>query len=155
MPGFIPLSRGSLVLDLIVVAMALVVPILLFSIYTVRHQKNLKRHRIIQTTLGIVLGLAVITFELDMRINGWRDLARPSPYYDTLVFPALIIHLLFAIPSLILWGYTIIMAYRQSIETNLNKGRFRHKKLGLLSSYSMVGTAITGWIFYGLAFIAS
>ncbi len=155
MPGFIPSSRASFVLDLIVLAMALVVPILVLSIYRVRVWQNIALHRLIQTTLGLVLGVAIIAFEWDMRINGWRDLAEPSPYYESWVFPALILHLCFAVPTLFLWTYTIIMALKHSIDQKSGKARFQHKKFGLLSSYSMVGTAVTGWIFYWLAFIAS
>ncbi|MBC7659357.1 MAG: DUF420 domain-containing protein [Chitinophagaceae bacterium] len=155
MAGFIPTSRGSFVLDFIVVAMGLIVPIMLFSIRTVKIRKNLALHRLIQIGLGITLGIAIVAFELDMRINGWRHLAMPSPYYNTLVFPALIVHLCFAVPTLVLWTYTIAQAVKYTIEKQVNQARNQHKRLGLYSSYSMIGTAITGWIFYYLAFIAA
>lgn len=154
MPGFIPSSRGSFILDFIVSAMALVVLILGFSVFTVKFKQNLRLHRAIQIVLGVVLGLTILAFELDMRINGWRHLARASPYYESWVFPSLILHLCFAIPTLLLWGYTIAMALRHSIEKSHNHARFQHKKLGRLSSYAMIGTAVTGWIFYGFAFMA-
>ena len=154
MPGFLPSSRGSFILDFIVVAMALVVPILGFSVFSVKIKKNPALHRVIQIVLGIVLGLAIVIFELDMRINGWRQLAEPSPYYDSWVFPSLIIHLCFSIPTLILWAYTIFTALKHSIDKSPNPSRFKHKKLGRLSSYAMIGTALTGWIFYWFAFIA-
>ncbi|MBC7531740.1 MAG: DUF420 domain-containing protein [Oligoflexus sp.] len=154
MPGFLPSSRGSFILDFIVVAMALVVPILGFSVFTVKIKKNLILHRVIQIVLGIVLGLAIVVFELDMRINGWRQLAEPSPYYDSWVFPSLIIHLCFSIPTLVLWAYTIFTALKHSIDKSHNPARFKHKNLGRLSAYAMIGTALTGWIFYWFAFIA-
>ncbi|RYZ16123.1 MAG: DUF420 domain-containing protein [Sphingobacteriales bacterium] len=155
MPGFLPSSRGSFILDFIVVAMAAVVPILLYSLWLVKVRKNLKFHRSIQIALGLILGVAIVAFELDMRINGWRHLAEPSPYYETYVFPSLIIHLCFAIPALFLWSYTIYAGVRHRIEININKARIQHRKLGLASAYAMVGTTVTGWIFYYLAFIAS
>lgn len=155
MSGFIPSSRGSFILDFIVVAMALVLPILIFSIWHVKYKKNLAFHRTLQIGLGSVLGIAIIAFELDMRIFGWRHLAEPSPYYETLVFPLLIIHLCFAIPTLFLWSYTIFMGIKHSIEKSLNKARKQHKLLGTTSAYMMVGTTVTGWIFYYFAFIAS
>lgn len=154
MSGFIPNSRGDFVLDFIVVAMALVVPILAFSIFQTKYKKNNSLHRVIQIALGIILGVAIVAFELDMRINGWRHLAEPSPYYDSLVFPSLIIHLCFAIPSLVLWSYTIYMGLKHSIDKQINSARIQHKKWGYLSSYFMLGTTITGWIFYYLAFMA-
>lgn len=154
MPGFLPSSRGSFLLDFIVVAMALVVPILGFSVFSVKMKKNLGLHRSIQIVLGVVLGLAIVAFELDMRINGWRHLAEPSPYYNSLVFPSLIVHLGLSIPTLGLWTYTIIMALKHSINRSHNAARLQHKKLGRWSAYAMIGTAVTGWIFYWFAFMA-
>lgn len=155
MQGFIPSSRGSFILDFIVVAMAAVVPLLIFSIWQAKYRKNLAFHKTMQITLGSVLGVAVIAFELDMRIFGWRHLAEASPYYETLVFPALILHLFFAVPALFLWTYTIYAGIKHGIEKSLSKHRIQHKKLGLYSAIFMIGTTVTGWIFYYLAFIAS
>lgn len=155
MPGFLPYSRGSFILDFIVVAMALVLPVLAWSIWLVKSKKNLAFHKTIQIGLGLVLGLAIVAFELDMRINGWRHLAEPSPYYETWVFPSLLLHLCFAIPTLFLWTYTIFAGLKHSIEKSWNKAREQHRKLGLASSYMMAGTTVTGWIFYYFAFIAS
>ncbi len=155
MTGFLPNSRGSLILDLIVVAMALVIPVMLYSLVAVRRHKNFERHRIIQISLGLILGVAILAFEVDMRWNGWRHLAEASPYFESLVFPALYVHLCFAIPTLFLWVYTIFMASKYQISRAAGGApRFRHKTFGRLSAYSMIATTITGWIFYYLAFIA-
>ncbi len=154
MQGFIPSSRGSFILDFIVLAMAAVLPVLFYSILQVKLKKNIPFHRTLQIALGIILGIAIIAFELDMRINGWRHLAEPSPYYSSLVIPALAIHLSFAIPTLLLWAFTIYSALKNKIDTNDNKARSLHKKLGMFSAYYMLATTVTGWIFYYLAFIA-
>ena len=156
MPGFLPLSRASFILDLIVVAMAVVIPVLIYSLVAVRRDKNFEKHRFIQIGLGLVLGVAILAFEVDMRFNGWRHLAEPSPFYETLVFPALYLHLAFAIPTLFLWAYTIFMASKHRIsQAGPSPTRFRHKFFGRLSAYTMILTTLTGWIFYYLAFIAS
>ncbi len=155
MPGFLPSSRATLILDLIVVAMALVIPIMLYSLAAVRRLKNYERHKFIQIGLGLILGLAIIAFEIDMRLNGWRHLAEASPFYETWVFPALYVHLACAVPTLLLWVYTISMALKQQIIRPLaGQPRFRHKLFGRLSAYSMMATALTGWLFYWLAFMA-
>ncbi len=154
MSGFIPHSRGSFMLDFVVVAMAAVLPLLWYSIRQARTHKNYSYHKKLQSVLGVVLGAAILAFELDMRIWGWRHLAEPSPYYDSFVFPALVIHLCFAIPTLFLWTYTIYAALRHSIEKSVNKARIQHRKLGPISAYFMFGTTVTGWIFYYLSFIA-
>ncbi len=154
MSGFIPGSRGSLILDLLVTAMAVILPLLGFSVFISRSRKNYRIHRVIQSVLGLILGLAVIAFEVDMRVNGWRQLAEPSPYYHSWVFPSLILHLCFSIPTLLIWTYTIVQAFRQSIEHTYNKARIQHRKLGWISTYAMVGTTLTGWLFYYLSFLA-
>lgn len=144
-------------LDLIVLAMAIVIPILVYSMGAVQKHRDIKTHRMIQISLGIILGLAILAFEIDMRFFGWRDQAKASPYFETWVFPSLYVHLFFAIPTLFLWVYTITMAVRHRIH-QMSEGsrsqRFRHKFFGRLSAYTMIATALTGWVFYYLAFVA-
>jgi uncharacterized membrane protein YozB (DUF420 family) len=152
--GFLPMSRASFTLDFIALAMAAVIPVMLVSLYQVRERKNYQLHKRIQILLGLVLGVAILVFELDMRLYGWRQYAEASPYYTTLVIPSLIFHLFFAIPTLFLWIYTIVMALRQRIDTENGKSRFRHKFFGRLSAYAMIGTTLSGWLFFWLAFMA-
>ncbi len=152
--GFLPGSRASFILDFIVVAMAVILPLMIYSLLLVRRHKNYTGHRNMQIILGVVLGVAILAFELDMRIRGWRHLAEASPYYDSWVFPSLYFHLCFAIPTLILWSYTIFQAVRHQIIASSHPTRFRHKTFGRLSAYSMIATTLTGWIFYCLAFVA-
>ncbi|WP_141732951.1 DUF420 domain-containing protein [Oligoflexus tunisiensis] len=154
MDGFLPFSRASFVLDFIAVAMAAVIPVMMISLFQVRKRKNIDLHRRLQIILGVVLGLAILIFELDMRLYGWRQYAEPSPYYDTLVMPALLVHLVFAIPTLLLWIFTIFMALRHRIHTSTGKHRIRHKLFGRLSAYAMLGTTVSGWLFFWLAFMA-
>jgi len=152
--GFLPMSRASFVLDFIALAMAAVIPMMLVSLYKVRKRKNHQLHKRIQVLLGVVLGLVILVFELDMRLYGWRQYAEVSPYYETLVIPSLIFHLFFAIPTLFLWAYTIVMALRHRIDAETGKYRFRHKFFGWLSACAMIGTTLSGWLFFWLAFMA-
>jgi putative membrane protein len=152
--GFLPLSRASFVLDFIAVAMAAVIPVMLISLFQVRQRKNFALHRRLQIILGVVLGLAILVFELDMRLFGWRQYAEASPYYNTWVMPALFAHLFFAIPTLFLWIFTIFMALRHQIHTHPGRHRFQHKLFGRLSAYAMLGTTVSGWLFFWLAFMA-
>ena len=154
MNGFLPCSRGSLILDFIALVMAIIIPLMLYSIFAVRYRKQYKVHRRLQISLGLGLGLALTGFELDMRINGWRQFAEASPYYQSLVFPALWLHLAIAVPTLFLWIYTIFMALRQHSTYGTSGFKFRHKVFGRLSAYAMLGTAVSGWLFFWLAFLA-
>jgi hypothetical protein len=46
------------------------------------------------------------------------------------------------------------MALRQRIDTQTGKYRFQHKFFGRLSAYAMIGTTLSGWLFFWLAFMA-
>ena len=93
---FLPMSRASVMMDIVAISLILLLPILFYSIFSVRLKKRTALHRKLQITLGTVLGFAILLFEIDVRISGWRHLAEPSPYYETWVFPALFVHLFFA-----------------------------------------------------------
>lgn len=152
----LPMSRATLIMDFVVIALIILLPVLCYSIHAIRYRRNVVKHRRLQTFLGIVLGIAIIAFELDVRINGWRHLAEQSPFYDTLVFPSLFLHLIFAIPTLITWTTVLVSSLRNFRGGNVSQSKIdRHKLLGRLSAIGLFMTSITGWIFFWLAFIAS
>ena len=79
--GLLP-TRGSLMLDLVAIAMVAVTIVLCYSIYLVRVHKKHKLHRRIQIATAITLSVALLFFELDVRLfTDWRVLAEPSPYF--------------------------------------------------------------------------
>src|SRR5436189_1738808 len=117
--GFVPGSRGSLMLDVVFIAMFVIVPLLAASIYLVKYRRQYPLHKKLQLTMATVLLVAVLLFELDIRINGWEQRAEPSPYFDPVhkwTCPAglaLIVHLSFAVPTLVLWTIVVIQALRK------------------------------------------
>ncbi len=154
--GFLP-TRGSLMLDFVSVAMLGVTAVLSFSIFQVR-SGNRDLHRFIQITTMVVLTLALIAFEIDVRFfTDWREIAKPSPYYESgWVHVSLWIHLAFAIPTPIVWVVVIWMAltrFRGGYEA-ADFNRF-HRISGRIAASMMFMTACTGWMFYYLAFVAS
>jgi len=157
-PGFLG-TRGSFMLDLVFVAMFLVVPAMFWSVQQVRRGRY-ELHRWVQTTLGIVLGVAVLAFEIDMRVHGWQDRAEPSAFWSTgaLNDPidySLAVHLAFAIPNAVLWAVTLVQAWRHIPRPTLpNDYSRRHRCWGWLTVVFMTMTAVTGWVFYYLAFVA-
>src|SRR5438874_8849869 len=101
-------TRGSFMLDVVFLAMFAVLPLLAVSIYLVKQQKY-SVHKTINLILGTVLLIAVLAFEVDMRFfTDWEELAKSSPYFDeqnkwtSIAGIALIIHLCFAVPTLVL-----------------------------------------------------
>ena len=157
-------NGASLMLDVVVVALVLVVPVLAWSLYEVKVRKNFQRHKLLQMILGIVLLAAVLAFEVDMRLQGgWeqiinRDAAAPRllPEQMAAVKRVLVIHLVFAVSTPFLWAATTILAVRRFAEPPVPGQHSRlHKTLGWLSVADLVATSVTGLWFYYMAFVAS
>ncbi|MGD9648996.1 MAG: DUF420 domain-containing protein, partial [Pirellulales bacterium] len=100
-------TRASLMLDVVVVAMAVVLPLLGASFFMVRYRRRFVWHKRMQLVLGGLLAVAVTLFELEMRWHGWQARAKPSPYFGSdgeggLVFPVLYVHLVFSVSTAVL-----------------------------------------------------
>ena len=153
-PGFT--SRASLMLDVVFLAMLAVVPALAFSIQLAKKGKY-TAHKAMQVVLASVLLIAVGAFEVDMRFyTNWRALAEPSPYYASgAVGWSLLVHLIFAVPTLVLWIVVTVAALRKFEEPARPGSHSRfHRRYGMFAAYGMFLTAVTGWLFYYLAFVA-
>jgi hypothetical protein len=148
-------------IDLVFTAMIVIVPILWTSVWFAHRKKNYERHKWTQIVLATVLGVTVLAFEIEMRLSGWRHLAEPSPFWKSGVGNdwidySLLVHLLFAIPTPFLWIVIIVRALRGfPVPAQPSGHSGTHKFWGQLGVFSMTATAITGWVFYYLAFVAS
>jgi uncharacterized membrane protein YozB (DUF420 family) len=158
MPGFLG-TRGSLMLDVVFTAMFLIVPLLGVSVWLVK-RRQYTLHKWLQIGMGVVLLVAVVAFEVDMRFfTDWEKLAVGSPYYapDTWnpVWTSLAIHLCFAVPTPIVWIIVIVQALRK-FDSPVRPGKHSasHKRWGWIAVVLMTLTAATGWVFYWLAFAA-
>lgn len=153
----------TFMLDFVVCALVLVVPVLAYSVFAVRFQKKYRLHRNLQCALAIILLLAVTAFEVDIRLHGgWtkivnKDPALPRLVGDELAFVrnVLYVHLFFAVTTPLLWGATITLALRRFPKPPRPGGHSRlHKTLGWLSTLDITLTSITGLLFYYVAFMA-
>jgi len=148
-------TRASLMLDVVFLAMFAVVPILGWSVWLVRRRRNYALHKRVQLTLGAVLLATVALFELDMRINGWTWRAESSVYYPHAVFASLYVHLFFAVTTTGLWIAVIARALRRFPSPPApGTHSASHRFWGRLAAIDMTMTAITGWVFYYLAFVS-
>jgi putative membrane protein len=154
---------ASFMLDFVVCALVLVVPVLACSIFAVKFRRNYVLHRNLQLALAVILLLAVSAFEIDMRMHGgWiniinKDPAQPRLTGDALetVRTALYIHMCFAITTPLLWGTTIFLALKRFPNPPQPGDHSRlHKTLGWLSTIDITMTSVTGLVFYYLAFVA-
>jgi hypothetical protein len=163
LPGFLPGSRASLMLDVVFLAMFAIVPLLLFSVQLVRSRRRYSLHKRLQLGMATVLLVAVGLFEIDLQLfTDWEKLAEGSPYFQPAskwTSPAgisLLIHLSFAVPTLVLWVVVVVQALRKFPTPPLPGPHSRwHARYGWLAAIGMVLTALTGWTFYWLAFVAT
>ena len=156
-------NDASLMLDVVVCALVLVVPTLLFSIFLVKVRRKYLWHRNIQVGLGIVLLLTVAAFEIDIRVQGgWEAIVNkpdqpPRISGDQLVYVwnVLCLHLVFAISTPLLWVTTIVLALKRFPSPPVPGAHSGlHKKLGWASTIDITLTSVTGLYWYSIAFMA-
>jgi len=155
-------NDASFMLDVVVSALVLVVPLLAYSLYTVKIAHNFVRHRNLQLLLAGVLLVAVVAFEVDMQLHGgWEKIVnkdesspRLGPEQLSEVRRILYIHLVFAISTPLLWAATIVLALRRFPNPPVPGPHSRlHKVLGWLSTVDLTLTSVTGLWFYYVAFV--
>lgn len=160
MNGFLG-TRGSFMMDLVVLAMVLVLVLLAVSVRLVK-QGKFAGHKKLQLVLGMTLLVAVAAFEVDIQfVSKWRERAEPSPYFEAIrawscpAGVALMVHLCFAVPTALLWVVVITRALRQFPRPpQPGPHSAAHRLWGWLGTGGMLMTAVTGWVFYWLAFVA-
>ena len=155
-------TRGTLMLDVVFLAMFVIVPVMLYSIYLVRYRRRYRLHKQLQLGLGLILLIAVSVFEIEQILVPWEARAEPSPYFETdhkwssPVGISLLVHLFFAVPTFFLWIYVIVQAWRKFPRNPVpNEYSSVHRRWARLAALEMTMTAITGWVFYYLAFVAT
>lgn len=153
-------------LDVVVIAMIFVLLVMAFSIWLARYRRQLEWHKRIQLTLGVVLLLALAAFEVDMQfLTEWEARAAESPYFpadyeaggkwSSITGTSLAIHLCFAIPTAVVWIWVIVVRCVTS-PNHLRRMRIRRATSSWrIAAVSMTFTAVSGWIFYWLAFVAT
>lgn len=155
--------RTSFMLDFVVCALGVIVPLMLYSLWLVKVKKRYSLHKWLQLILGIVLLVAVTAFEVDLQIvhGGWENIVSKS-YSEPAALeakveearPWLRFHLIFAVSTPFLWFTTFVYAFRRFPKPPLPGEHSRiHKTLGWLSTIDITMTAVTGLIFYYVAFV--
>ncbi len=146
-------------LDVVVVAMGFAIPALFLSIWLVRQRKLYRHHKVIQLTLATILGLAIILFEIEIRCFGWRDRAVASEFwqdgpFNDAIDMALVTHLMFAVPTFLLWIVVVIRAWRGFPRPPTPGDHSKaHRFWGRLGAAGLTLTTVTGWWFYYVSFV--
>lgn len=151
---------ASPMLDVVVCALAAIVPTLAYSLYVVKVQRNFLLHKRLQVALGLVLLVAVGLFEVDMRWQGGigailAKRERPLSLEERAHFDGILaIHLCFAISTVFLWGATLGLALRRMpLPPGPSPHSRLHKRLGWLSAADITLTAVTGLLVYYYGFM--
>jgi uncharacterized membrane protein YozB (DUF420 family) len=149
-------TRATLMLDILVVAMLGVLLVLMWSVYQVKYRRRYQLHKWTQITLAVVLLITVVFFEIDIRLHGWtgRAAGQAGGEPSAAVWYALYIHLVFAVSTVVLWPVVIFLALRNFPNPPHPARHSRiHVPLARLAAAVMMLTAVTGWVFYWLAFV--
>lgn len=155
--------RTSFMLDVVVTALVLIVPVQVYSILIVKRQRKWALHRTLQLILGTVLLLAVTAFEIDLQLvhGGWENIvsrSRGEAWLSgadyRLTRNILWVHLIFAVTTPFFWATTIILALRRfPSPPQPGPHSQRHKQLAWISTVDLVLTSVTGLTFYYFAFV--
>ncbi len=143
-------------LDLVVVAMVVVVFLMSWSIRQVKIHGQFTLHKRVQLTLAALLAVAITAFEIDIRLHGWEDRAAGmiGGSASATVWMALAIHLCFAITTVVLWPVVIVLALRRFPRPPApGTHSANHRRWARLAAWDMLLTALSGWLFYVLAFV--
>ncbi|GAB5444469.1 MAG: hypothetical protein Fues2KO_48180 [Fuerstiella sp.] len=156
--------RTSFMLDFVVCALVIIVPLLVYSLWLVKVKQDYRRHKWLQIALGIILLVAVGAFEVDLQIvhGGWENIVQKSvpdeaqlAEHIATVRPWLRTHLVFAITTPLLWAVTLTLALKRFPDPPAPSTHSRlHRTLGWLSTIDITLTAVTGLLFYYVAFVA-
>ena len=156
--GFLPNVRdASVALDILVLWAGVLIVGLAWSLYAVRFQGRYRLHRLIQAGLTGVLAVALFLLELNLFLDlTWWDRALQSPYNQRgILVPFLWTHRGIASVSCLFWLWTLVTAFH-GFESPPTPGAFSrdHKRLAWVATVSVFTTAVTGWMFYWMAFLA-
>ncbi|MFN9369670.1 MAG: DUF420 domain-containing protein [Planctomycetia bacterium] len=154
-------TRASLGMDVVLVGLIALLPVLGWSIAAVRRGRY-DVHKRLQLFIVAALAAAILVFEIDVRlVSDWRERARAgwlpggNPWWPTGVLAALGVHLLFAISTFVLLAWVTIEAWRRFPRPLLPGAHGpRHRRMARLAALDLLCTAVTGSVFYWLAFVA-
>jgi uncharacterized membrane protein YozB (DUF420 family) len=148
-------TRADLVMDLVMLALIIILPVMFYS-YRRARSGIYAQHRSWQLRLGVVLGITVVLFEIDMQMaGGIYEMAKGGRYYGTRMLDTIIyIHLFFSVTTTLIWLLLLIFSLKR-FDNPPQPNRFSqtHRLWGRLGMLDMLMTAITGYILYWYAFV--
>ena len=147
-------TNASFYMDFSTLYFTLLPFLLLFAIrYAIK--KEYLKHIQSQITLFIITLIVLILFEIGIRIeDGFIHFAKQSLLPFSTLFTFLVIHIIIAVLSLVLWLYLIVSTYK-----NYAQGQFcyslinSHKRLGEILFLALSISSIMGVLMYIFLFV--
>lgn len=148
------MNRAPIILTILALALFFVVPTLLWSLRQARLGKY-SVHKRTQIGTSTAIFVLLIFFEMQIPGSDWLKQTAQSPFPEATIHSYLFVHKSIAISTTLVWTMTLLLALwrtpsppRPSLHSQV------HKVLGISSAVMLIITAISGWIFYWMAFIA-
>jgi len=145
-------TRGDFLSDLLICALAVIVPLLLFAVQAGRIRKINIHHPIMLIIYYIVVAY-VIVYEANMLLRGGIRFLEENIRMDHNTYWTVTgIHVLLGAVTLIVGGFTIRFANLalNSVDAGIRK---RHRKFGWLTFYLLFVTSLTGILVYYCTFV--
>lgn len=148
-------NRGDLLMDTVVIAIV-VTPLLFLWAVRLARRGQYARHRNLQTGLLGTLLVAVILFEVDIRVSGGTQaFMADSPYLGSALLTWLLrVHVVVAVLTFLVWLVLVVQAWRARMDLNPRLFSGTHRRFGYGVFGGTVFTAATGVWLYWLGFVA-
>ena len=152
-PSFLG-ARSDALIDIVILSLAIIVPIILYSWQKVRARAYLL-HKRIQVTLCIVLFLVVALFEYDLRLQGGIFAMVKGSRFEGTTFlnGSIYLHTFLAITTSLIWLWLTAASWFK-FPTPPRPTRFSktHKLWGKIGMIDMILTGVTGVQLYIFGF---
>ncbi len=153
-------TRATTMLDLLFLAQFVIVPTMIYGISRAKKQ-SYADHKKIMLILVAALLVVVTCFEVHIQVYGWKQHAEASPFFSEPVYQSgvgitLLVHLAFAVSTAFLWIAVVIAALRKFSKPPFPGAHSKwHRRWAKIAAVDMLATAITGCLFYYVAFWAT
>jgi putative membrane protein len=136
-------TRAPFFMDFVTLIVTLL-PLLMYSAIKLAQVKNYSMHKLAQTALFFVSFTIVSYFEYGVRmVGGFNTFMEGSHVSHNYALWVLIIHIIIATLTLIIWGVTLFIAWRGKT----------HKRQGIRTLICVTLTSLTGLWVYLLLFV--
>lgn len=148
------MNRAPIILTILALALFFVVPTLLWSLRQARLGKY-QVHKRTQIGTSTAIFILLIFFEMQIPGSDWIKQTAQSSFPEATIRSYLSVHKSIAISTTLLWTMTFLLAFWRTPNPPRPSTHSKvHKIMGTSSAVMLIITAISGWIFYWMAFIA-